>query len=266
MSADHYGWRANIYVGWLRGDDGTRTRVAIKTMRVSHEDPIEIKRRLIIETAVWVDLDHPNILKFLGLAPDLGSYGVPALVSPYCEKGTVDDYLRLHPNTNTKLFIIKGVASGLQYLHQRDVVHGNLKPSSILIYDDGRALLCGFGSSRILTQQSPTKLFVATRYDAPEFIGSNTMGPNKPTDVYSFAMTCYRIWTNTKPFADLASDSSVIVAVILEQARPAYPTSDIPPGTDLVWKILEDCWKTEAEKRLEVSVAMERLAKINIPA
>ncbi|KAF9440250.1 hypothetical protein P691DRAFT_823239 [Macrolepiota fuliginosa MF-IS2] len=68
VHAGHFGGYANVFVGWFRDDDGTRTRVAIKVLQLVNEPDLirEIKTNLIREVTVWIDLDHPNILKFLG--------------------------------------------------------------------------------------------------------------------------------------------------------------------------------------------------------
>ncbi|KAF9448421.1 kinase-like protein [Macrolepiota fuliginosa MF-IS2] len=268
VHADHTGGYADVFLGWLRGNDGTKTKVAIKVLRVINEpEPVmKIKTYLIRETAVWVKLNHPNILKFLGLAPDHERFGVPALISPYCNNGTVYQYLGSHPNINTKLFIMKGVASGLQYLHQTNIVHGDLKPSNILIHDDGRPLLCDFGRSKILTQQGfTTKPAGTARYQAPELLEGKIMSPDKPADVYAFGVTCYEIWTGSKPFPHIQSDYGLIIHIIVHKGTPSYPEAPVPQGTDFVWRPLEDCWKREAEKRSTMDVVVEKLEKISFP-
>lgn len=61
---------------------------------------------LIKKAAPWQELDHPNVLKFLGLSYDYGRLGCPALITPYCEKGTMDEYLKMHPDIGTRIFIV----------------------------------------------------------------------------------------------------------------------------------------------------------------
>ncbi|KAF9446320.1 kinase-like protein [Macrolepiota fuliginosa MF-IS2] len=264
--ADHSGGYADIIIGRLKNADNTTTKVAIKILRVNNDPELieKITERLRRETVVWVGLDHPNILKFLGLAFDYDRFGCPALISPYCDEGTIDDHLKKTPiNINTRLSIMKGVANGLQYLHKREIVHGDLKPANILMYK-GRPLLCDFGRSKILTQRGFTTKPVGTvRYQAPEIFDGKPEDMQKPIDVYAFVLTSYMIWTNVMPFAELPSDASVILAVATREARPRYPTSNVPPGTDLVWKLFEDCWRTRAAERLTVNVVVERLAEIN---
>ncbi|KAF9444065.1 kinase-like protein [Macrolepiota fuliginosa MF-IS2] len=221
-----------------------------------------VKKCLIEETEVWHRLNHRNILKFFGLASDLGRFGCPALISPYCNNGTVDHYLSLHTDIDIRLPIIRGVSEGLQYLHREEVIHGDLKPSNILIHDDGYPLLCDFGRFGVLaTGGFTTKPIGACRYQPSELLqGAN---PNKATDVYTFAITSYEIWTGIQPFHETRQDSSIILAIVMKDAKPEYP-EQAPLGTEALWKVFEDCWKSVPEERLDIETVVQRLGVIAI--
>ena len=58
-------------------------------------------QRLKRETWVWNQLDHPNVLPFLGISKDAGEEGsAPALITPFCANGDVLDYLKQTPNAD----------------------------------------------------------------------------------------------------------------------------------------------------------------------
>ncbi|OJA09986.1 hypothetical protein AZE42_03829 [Rhizopogon vesiculosus] len=75
-----------------------KCKVAVKSIRIPQSDDIELVERFgkIIghNVHVWIDLDHDNILKFLGIVEGFGA--LPALVSPWMENGSLDSYLRRH--------------------------------------------------------------------------------------------------------------------------------------------------------------------------
>ncbi|KAF5350009.1 hypothetical protein D9756_009115 [Leucocoprinus leucothites] len=276
----HSGGFADIFVGYLtegnktvkvRGNIAHSTseislspKVAIKVLRMVNDEGLttKVKKLLIRETAAWHQLHHHNVLEFLGLAPDHARYGCPALISPYCERGTATKYLASHSDIDTKLSIITGTAEGLKYLHQNEVVHGDLKPSNVLIHDDGHPLLCDFGRSKILTSGGfTTNASGACRYQAPELLISND-GPKKSSDIYALATTAYEFWTGLEPFSDIHTDSSIIISIVMRDARPEYP--DIAPvGTEYMWRLFEDSWKNEPEDRLEATEVVERLNRIS---
>ncbi|KAG6849478.1 hypothetical protein H0H93_008059 [Arthromyces matolae] len=93
--------------------------------------------------------------------------------------------------------LIAGVAAGMEYLHNNQVVHGDIKGANILVSDTGRACLTDFGLASIAEAhgvQPPAFSSSGTaRFQAPELIDPNTENPrSKPSDVYAFAMTCYQ--------------------------------------------------------------------------
>ncbi|KAF8324973.1 kinase-like domain-containing protein [Cantharellus anzutake] len=146
------------------------------------------------EMKIWKDLDHENIVQFIGFAiEDRGAIPEAALVSEWCSNGDLVQYLHRNPSCN-RLALLLDVARGLTYLHDRDpvVVHGDLKPSNVLISDTGHAKLCDFGFSLIadglttgFTSSGPG---FTLRYCAPEVLESGKK--TRPGDMYSFACTC----------------------------------------------------------------------------
>lgn len=262
LPAAHIGGFADIYIGHFTEDDKSRTKVAIKVLRMTKEREVveRLSRSLVRETAVWQHLQHPNILKFLGLARDSGKFCCPALISPYCDNGTANDYLKSHPDVNTRLFLIRGITNGLNYLHGMQVVHGDLKPSNILIHDDGRPLLCDFGQSRVLFHRGfTTKQAGTTRYQAPElFMGENI---DKAADVYSFSMTSYEIWTGRLPFSEIHLDVVIALNIIQNDTRPAKP-DPASRETELIWTILQACWRRIPMDRVSIGEVMRNLDHI----
>ncbi|KAJ7016240.1 kinase-like domain-containing protein [Mycena alexandri] len=122
------GGNLNLYRGYWEHRDGFKIRVAIKLVRVSNDgtgNPEELRRRLNREAEVWSSLNHRNLLPFLGVW-DEHVTPLPALISPFYQSGDLKQYLTECP-TADKENIILGVASGLEYLHRRDIVHGDLK-------------------------------------------------------------------------------------------------------------------------------------------
>jgi serine/threonine protein kinase len=98
------------------------------------------------ESCVWSTLSHPNITPLLGVVFDFDQLQTPCLVSPYYMNGHIQKYIENHPGVNklalvscmfTKSFPcstlpqISQIASGLEYMHARSVIHGDIKPVSV---------------------------------------------------------------------------------------------------------------------------------------
>ncbi|KAJ2932169.1 hypothetical protein H1R20_g4931, partial [Candolleomyces eurysporus] len=166
---------SDVYIGEWDNPAGSKLKVAIKVLRVSRingeaERLNKLDSRLRRESKLWHQLDHPNILPFHGLVSSPWCGLVPALISPYCGRGSVLDFIKKDPSVE-RLPIIIGVAKGLQYLHSRDVVHGDLKAQNVLMSDSGTPLLSDFGRSKFIARRGYTTEFTGTsRYLAPEIL------------------------------------------------------------------------------------------------
>ncbi|KAG2096975.1 kinase-like domain-containing protein [Suillus discolor] len=112
----------------VRGSN--ETEVAVKTLRDdvhSQNDINKIFNRIRREMYVREKLRHETILALYGMTEGFGI--LPSFVYPWMAGGSLHDYVkREHPNlpARRKLDIPLEVAHGLEYLHKRDVAHGNL--------------------------------------------------------------------------------------------------------------------------------------------
>jgi len=230
-------------------------------------------KRLNRETMLWHTLKHPNVLEFLGVVRKMGSFF--ALVSPYCAKGYVTGYLDDNPQSD-RLDLILGVAKGVEYLHDKDVIHGDIKGSNVLIADDGRPLLCDFGRSRIINHQghTTTNLVGSLRYMAPELIIRDAEESDegdyvdrvipfltKETDVYAFSMLSVEILSGQPPYPKIRSDFRITFKVP-EGLRPRREDYQLPVLHQKIWDILELCWVKDPAARLTISDVVQRLSNI----
>ncbi len=100
--------------------------------------------------------------------------------------------------------LVVDVAEALEHAHGHGVVHRDVKPSNILLRDDGRALLFDFGLARVDTEASLTLTgdFTGTpHYTSPEQLSSRTEVIDGRSDVYSLGVTLYELVTLRRPFA-----------------------------------------------------------------
>ncbi|KAG2108624.1 kinase-like domain-containing protein, partial [Suillus discolor] len=84
---------------------------------------------------------------------------------------------------------VREIAAGLQYLHDKDIVHGDLTDTHVLVSSDGRLCLGGFGLSMILAEyDNPTFNSCHSgnvRWAAPELFDEYAK-PTKASDIYSY--------------------------------------------------------------------------------
>ncbi len=151
------------------------------------------------EARTLVALEHPNIVRVLDCGIESET---PFLVMVYAPNGTLRQQ---HPKgtrvpLSNLLSYISQVASALQYAHDRQLVHRDVKPENMLIGRDGELLLSDFGiaviSSTSTSQHTKASTGTAS-YMAPEQI----MGkPRKASDQYALGITVYEWLSGGYPF------------------------------------------------------------------
>lgn len=212
--------RGGMGAVYLAEDPRIKRRVAIKVMPIelsTLDDPFAGKRaaktaaRLQSEATAIARLDHPGIVRLLGYdevnTPE-GRY--PYLVMDYYEEGSLDKWLRQHPNLSLQdmAFFIGQAANALQYAHDNKVIHEDIKPGNFLIRTrrDGPnlpdLLLTDFGVARFTdaTSGNPSTNPTGTyTYMAPEQFDINAR-PQPATDQYALAVMTYELITGRPPF------------------------------------------------------------------
>ncbi|KAJ7328719.1 kinase-like domain-containing protein [Mycena albidolilacea] len=240
--------------------------VCVKVMRLFKDSDIQaLLKEFGREALIWRQFCHPNLLPFFGVYY-LGNR--LCLVSPWMENGTITEFLRDEPDAD-RLSLILDVALGLQYLHEQNVVHGDLKAINILVTPSQRACIGDFGLASIIntmsvrfTHSTGNVRGGTARYQAPELFKG--IPSHFGSDVYAFACTCYEILTGRVPFHELPNDVTVMFKVI-EGNRPSRP--EACSGTaalDSLWKLLETCWDGEAEKRPNAAQIVKRLEGLSL--
>jgi serine/threonine protein kinase len=101
--------------------------VAVKVMRGISSDPRireKFQKRLLRLVKQWKRLSHHNVMPCFGYCKHFGP--MIGLVLPMCIKGNIVHYVEKNPQVN-RLFMLLQVASGLNYLHSIDFLHGDIR-------------------------------------------------------------------------------------------------------------------------------------------
>ena len=131
-------------------DTRLETEVAVKVIRtekLTEETKERTLRRFDHEAKVLARLTHPNIVT----VTDYGEYeGNPYLVMPYLSGGTLKEQLSRPVAWEKAFHILAPIARGLEYAHQHNIIHRDVKSSNILMTDSGQPMLSDFGVAKIL--------------------------------------------------------------------------------------------------------------------
>ncbi|KAF8322912.1 kinase-like domain-containing protein, partial [Cantharellus anzutake] len=147
------------------------------------------------ECGIWLTLKHPNITPFLGWALKISNVIHAHIFTELAVNHSIARFIKSHPDANMKK-LLRDSAEGIEYLHAEGIIHGDIKPTNILVNSDLRAVLCDFGLARRIgdPQTDPQDDSVNTthQYSAPELLLGISLEPpvrTEATDVWAFGCT-----------------------------------------------------------------------------
>lgn len=184
-----------------RARAGDGSYVALKVVRPALAGDEDFRRRFRREATVARQVSHPRVVDVL----ETGEYeGLPFMAQRYVGMGTLGHKMSGGPMARAEVAVLlTDVGAALEALHELDLIHRDVKPSNILIDDEGHAHITDFGltkdpKSSLLTQ--PGKALGTLDYVSPEQIRGVPISP--AADVYSLACVAWECLCARPVFAD----------------------------------------------------------------
>lgn len=157
----------------------------LKGLKPEYADDPQYTAMLSKEFALTVELNHPNIVRALGHEQD--PVAGDCIVLEYVDGRPLDEFLKENPSLSERRQVAQELLAAMGYFHRKQVVHQDLKPSNILITNDGdhvKVIDFGFADSRafaILKEPAYTR-----SYAAPEQLADGEI--DNRTDLYAFGL------------------------------------------------------------------------------
>jgi len=236
--------------------------VVVKILRGTPDQREMIENRLNREIACWRGLKHPNVAELLGIAY-INPGQPPGLVSKYVVRFDFLKYIGGHPEL--KRDKAKEIASGLQYLHEQGIMHGDLKADNVIVSDQQKAQLTDFGISLILDVKGFTTANRAPRnirWTAPELmpVDDADVRPTPASDIFSLGMLLLQLFHGPDqdkqrrlPYNHvrfIAHFDTALVKRIREGDRPQRDRYNYME--DQHWELITKCWAGAPEERPSV--------------
>jgi len=203
-----------------------------------------LKKDFIVEMRTLAVLRHPNITTTMGAVLAHGQD--PQLVMEYMENGSLYDAFRnetIDLNSQEDILVIaQDIAHGMRFLHEANVIHGDLKSRNVLIDSNFRAKVADFGLSA-KCQRGGAR---GTPYwMAPELLtesSSNTV----MSDIYAFGILLYEVYSRKEPYE--GEDYEAVISAVSDPAvRKRPPVPSLCPPT--VSALMTDCLRHSPEER-----------------
>lgn len=167
--------------------------VALKAVRTSGGD----RAQLLREAKVMARLAHPNVVPVYDVVEADDVYVAMELVVGH----SLRQWLTAAPRTWRAIVdVFLEVGEGLAAAHAAGIVHGDVKPSNLLVGDDGRARVTDFGLATFASERGPSKVVRGTPgYLAPEQLAG--LVHDARADQYAFCVSLYEALVGRLPEA-----------------------------------------------------------------
>lgn len=215
------------------------------------------------ELSIMSLIQHPNLVQCYGgfsdtktdtyyLVMDLMDSDVSSFLHKPQDSNTSSQY-----EFSTILKIAQQTAKGLEYLHQLNLIHRDLKSVNLLIDSQFNVKVGDFGLSRMIAPKNKnmTANIGTVSWIAPEVFEKQPY--DAKADVYSFGIVLWELFTKKVPFENI--DTFDIPIAVIKGERPVIP-KECPKEYS---KLIQLCWNKKPNKRPTFSKIYKTLVKIS---
>ena len=231
--------------------------VAIKVIEKVEDnmvDDLEIKN----EINILKSLSHPNIVKIYEFYDTVLYYYI---VTEYCNKGELFAYIKNTYSEKQLAVLFYQVFSGLCYLHEKKILHRDLKLENLMVSEIEKDIITGeeyfwikiidFGTAKIFEKNKTEKAVIGSSYYiAPEVLKQRY---NEKCDTWSVGVILYMTLVGVAPF-DGQTDDDIIHRIKVGKYNKSHVrfVEHSEEAKDLVYKLLEK----NIDKRLSAKEAL----------
>lgn len=180
-------------------------------------------------------LTHPSVVRI----EDYGdAEGTLYLVMEFVEGKTLREKMSPQGLSGPEVWgYCKPICEGLQYVHQRGVIHRDLKPDNIMVTASGRLVIMDFGLAKREDHSMLTgsgDVLGTPAYMSPEQIQGNPP-PDARSDQYAIGVLVYELVTGKLPFHGTTDPVQLLMKHLsAEPFRPSELRSDVSPQLDKI--------------------------------
>jgi serine/threonine protein kinase len=232
---------------YLAERESTHLQVVLKVLRQmpEHGDSIGAFDRFLQEYETIAEMDHPNIVRIydLGVGDDHAH-----IAMEYLDGGDLRQSIESGISEGEAVRILRQITAALSAVHQKNVLHRDLKPGNIMLRKDGSVALIDFGlAKRAKLETAITdkgEIFGTPYYMSPEQ-GHGT-AVDERSDIYSLGIIFFELLTGQKPYK-----GGTAMGIIYKHAQAPVPL--LPPRLSKYQSLINMMLAKLPEDRLQTA-------------
>ncbi|XP_059841420.1 protein-tyrosine kinase 2-beta isoform X3 [Hypanus sabinus] len=236
------GYFGQVYEGVYKTMRGEQLAVAVKTCK--SDCTYETKEKFLVEGLIMQPLDHPNLVKLIGMIEEEPAW----LIMELCPYGELEGYLTTNKASLDVVTLVDyswQISKALAYLEGVKVVHRDIAVRNVMVTSPTLLKLGDFGLSRYIEEDNYYKASVTRmpiKWMAPESINFRRF--TSASDVWMFGVCMWEILSFGKqPFFWL--ENRDVIGVLERGDR--LPKPEMCPPT--LYNLMARCWAYEPRER-----------------
>ncbi|KAG7385154.1 Leucine-rich repeat serine/threonine-protein kinase 2 [Phytophthora pseudosyringae] len=199
---------------------------------------------------IWFTLNHANVIQLYGACFVKRQF----FVCEWATMGDLAEYLK-GKDRDSKWQCLRDAARGLQYMHSRGIIHGELMGNSLFVCKNGVTKIGNVDLSVYAEPQGPhngakVNAVMHVRWKAPEVLQGET--PTFAADIYSLGMCIIELITEEHPWGATLPDQAIRYHVVNEQRLPRRSTM----LSDLEWDLVKRMCRFDPKSRIGIDAVV----------
>jgi serine/threonine-protein kinase len=232
--------------------------VAVKVPFMQFESDPAFFSRFEREEAIGRTLDHPYILRIIGVEDKSRPYIVMELLKGQTLRQVLRSVEQLP--VEHALDIAARICEALEYLHAKNIIHRDLKPENIMLCDDGSIRVMDFGIAKAVGLRRLTFTGFSAAMGTPDYMAPEQVKGKRGdarTDLYSLGAMLYEMLTGSTPFEGVNPYAIMNARLVGDPVAPRKLNPEISPEVEeIVLHAMEqkpyDRYPTATAMRIEL--------------